>query len=203
MLSLSLFKGLPESTIYFVVGFGAGTFISIAEKYNKIADLDRGVIQRAIQHLKDNKSTNDVTINLSLGTMHDNAFRSWLFNILNENKTIAAQLVFTTTAYGAAKDIDGFESFINFVHRSGAKVMIKRFESQFIAMEKIKELNLDYIRLARDYTNGISKDKGKKTFVESMKELGELLNIKIFAEDVKSDNDFETIKEIGLYGASR
>jgi EAL domain-containing protein (putative c-di-GMP-specific phosphodiesterase class I) len=67
----------------------------------------------------------------------------------------------------------------------------------------IKEFNLDYIRLARDYTSDIKTDTTKYGFVESIQDLANLLNIKIFAENVKNDKDYKIVKELGLYGASR
>ena len=36
-----------------------------------------------------------------------------------------------------------------------------------------------------------------------MRELGELLDVKIIAEAVESDTDFQTVREIGLTAASR
>mgnify|MGYP003399363252 FL=1 len=89
------------------------------------------------------------------------------------------------------------------MHQCGAKVIIKRFETKFIPLSNIKDFNLDYIRLARDYTCGISKDYSKQSFIQSISELAILLNIKIFAENVEDDSDFEFVKEHKLYAASR
>ena len=89
------------------------------------------------------------------------------------------------------------------MHQCNAKVIIKRFETKFIPLEDIKNINLDYIRLARDYTSGISKDVSKQSFVESISELANLLNIKVFAESVKNDEDLDIVKKFNIYGASR
>ena len=80
---------------------------------------------------------------------------------------------------------------------------MKRFESKFIPLDRIKDLKINYIRLARDYTSGINKDAGKQAFVESMQELSHLLNIKVYAENVKDEDDLNLIKSINLYAASR
>jgi len=89
------------------------------------------------------------------------------------------------------------------MHQCGAKIIIKRFETKFIPLNNIKDFNLDYIRLARDYTNDICHDYSKQNFVESICELANLLNIKVFAENVQKDEDLEYIKNYGLYAASR
>jgi len=180
-----------------------GTFISIAEKYDKILDFDKAVVKKVIQHIKDTNITHSISINLSLDSVFDIKFKNWLKAIVLENKEIASQLVFSVTAYGAAKDVETFKYFIEAIHKAGAKIIIKRFETKFIPLDNIKDFNLDYIRLARDYTDGICKDSSKKGFVEAMQELSSLLTIKVFAENVKDDDDFKIVKDIGLYGASR
>ena len=80
---------------------------------------------------------------------------------------------------------------------------MKRFETKFIPLDQIKDFNLDYIRLARNYTEGISKNASKQGFVEAIHELSSLLTIKILAENVKDAKDYEMVQNIGIYGASR
>jgi len=180
-----------------------GTFVSIAEKYDKILDFDKAVVAKVIGHIKELDIKHRVSINLSLDSVFDIKFKNWLKACILENKEIAEQLVFSITAYGAAKDIEKFKYFIEAIHSAGAKIIIKRFETKFIPLESIRDLNLDYIRLARDYTDGICKNSSKKVFVEAIHELSSLLTIKVFAENVKDEDDYKIIKEIGLYGASR
>lgn len=68
------------------------------------------------------------------------------------------------------KDIEKVNFLENEIHQCGAKVIIKRFETKFIPLSNLKEFNLDYIRLARDYTCDINSDYSKQSFVESISE---------------------------------
>lgn len=180
-----------------------GTFVSIAEKYEKIIDFDKKVVSKVISHIKSEKIHHDISINLSLESINNTSFIAWLESTLLENKNIAKQLVFSITAYAVAKDMGKFKFFADEVHQCGAKIIIKRFESKFIPLDNIKDFNLDYIRLARDYTCNICNDTSKQNFVESLQELSTLLNIKVFAENVKDEDDLEIIKNYNLYAASR
>ncbi|WP_419768367.1 EAL domain-containing protein [Arcobacter sp.] len=180
-----------------------GTFISIAEKYEKVVDFDKAVVSNVIKHIKENTLEHNISINLSLDSIVDSNFIDWLTMTLQNNNSIASKLVFSITAYGVAKDIEHFKVFAKVVNQYHARIIVKRFESKFIPLGSIKDLNLDFIRLARDYTNGISSDSGKHAFVESMQDLCNLVNIKVMAENVKSDEDLEKVKEIGLHAASR
>ncbi len=180
-----------------------GTFVSIAERYNKITEFDKAVISKVIEHIKINNINHEISINLSLESINDTGFISWIEQTLNRYKEITSLMVFSITAYAAAKDVAKFKFFADEVHKFGAKVIIKRFETKFIPLDNIKDFNLDYIRLARDYTNNIANDNSKQSFVEAISELSSLLNIKVFAENVKDDEDLETLKEFNILGASR
>jgi len=180
-----------------------GTFVSIAERYEKVIDFDKKVIEKVVNHIIVNSVKHDISINLSLESINNTAFIAWLEKKVLEHKVIASQLVFSVTAYAVAKDINKFKFFADEIHKCGAKIIIKRFETKFIPLDKIKDINLDYIRLARDYTSNICNDTSKQSFVESINELATLLNIKVFAENVKEDEDLEIVKKYNLYGASR
>ena len=49
----------------------------------------------------------------------------------------------------------------------------------------------------------MSHEPVKRAFVETMKEVGDLLDITVLAENIQADEDFALIKEIGITGASR
>jgi EAL domain-containing protein (putative c-di-GMP-specific phosphodiesterase class I)/GGDEF domain-containing protein len=180
-----------------------GTFVSIAERYEKIIDFDKKIITKVINNILINKIKHDISINLSLESISNTGFIAWLGKTILEHRIIASQLVFSITAYAVAKDVDKFKFFADEMHQCGAKIIIKRFESKFIALNNIKDFNLDYIRLAREYTNNITNDSSKQSFVKAIVELSHLLNIKLFAENVQEDEDLETIRRLGVYGASR
>ena len=180
-----------------------GTFISVAENIGKILQFDMHVVQQVIGYIKQQSIAHDVAVNLSFTSLASNDFRSELYKLLQDNQDACQQLVFSVTAYGAAKDINAFASFIDFAHRNGAKVLLKRYESRFINMDEVKQFKLDYIRLARIYTENIGNDPEKRRLVEAMRELGDLLDVKVVAEAVESDVDYQAVKEIGLSAASR
>ncbi|HSO80830.1 MAG TPA: LapD/MoxY N-terminal periplasmic domain-containing protein [Chromatiaceae bacterium] len=180
-----------------------GPFVSMAEKFGRIVDLDRGVILKVAARLRQESLTQGIAINLSLPTLRQVTFRTWLGDFLRQHADLAGRLVFSIAAYSAAKDVALFRDFITFAHRQGAKVLLKRYDVQFIPIDTLKTLKPDYLRLVRDLTNGIGRDGCKRLWVETMKEAGDLLEIAILAEDVRDDGDFAVIQELGLAGASR
>lgn len=180
-----------------------GTFISIAEKFAKIVELDKGVIEQVLEHIKAGQIQYAIAISLSTRTIKNSDFRLWLAQLLTDNQDLASQLVFSFSAYAVEKQVDIFQEFIEFVHKLNAKSMIKRFEYHSLSIEIAKQLKPDYIRLARDVGQGITGNKSQQVFVATIQEIGELLDIDILAENVVAEQDFNTLKAMRLSGASR
>lgn len=180
-----------------------GTFISIAETSGRINEFDFKVITNVLNHIKQASIKHQIAVNVSMSSLRDNNFRRSLFNLLEQRAEEAQHLTFSITAYAATQDIDSFVSFISFAHRAGARVMLKRFESRLIEVAKLGSYQVDYIRLARHYTEDLSKGNEKILVVESMRDVGELLNVAIIAESVKAEEDLLRLKQIGIQAASR
>ena len=180
-----------------------GTFVSIAEKYEKIVDFDMAVISKVMNYMIINNIKHDIMINLSLNSIENEEFIFWLENKILSNRKIASQLLFSVTAYAVIKNIKGFKNFCDRIHKVGAKIIVKRFESKFIPLDNLKDFNLDFMRLARDYTTDIYLDTSKQSFVESVKELANLLNIKVYCENINNNKDYDMIKKIKIDGVSR
>lgn len=180
-----------------------GIFLSIAQENHKVIDFDKIIIKKVINHIKIRNIKHQISINLSIDSIKDVQFLSWLKDIIRQNNKISQQLIFSLTAYNVAKYIDLFKEFVKLIKNNNSQIMIKRFDVKFIQIEQIKDINPDSIRLARDYTNGICKDTNKKSLVDAICKISGLLDIKIYAENVKDDVDLEMIKVLELDGVSR
>lgn len=178
-------------------------FISIAEKYAKIVDLDKGVIREALRHIQAIGIQHAIAVNLSTRTIKNAEFMAWLEALIKSNPTAAKQLVFSFSAYAVSKDVNTYVSFFDAIHQWGGRVMIKRFEPQSITPEINKQLKPNFVRLAREIGNGISHSHKKHDFVETIQEMAKLLDIAVLAENIRNDDDHNTLKTIGIKGASR
>ncbi len=65
-----------------------GTFISIAEKFSKIIDLDKGVISRVVKRIKTEKVEHAIAISLSARTLKNSDFRVWLTKLMKKIKVL-------------------------------------------------------------------------------------------------------------------
>lgn len=180
-----------------------GPFVSIADKFGKIVDLDKGVIDNVLDYIQSASIPHAIAVNLSTSTIKNAEFCLWLEKLINNNQVAAKQLVFSFSAYAIVKDVEAHVDFIRTLHQWGGRVMIKRFETQSLSPDVIKALKPDFVRLARELGEGISQSRQKYEFVQTMEHMGRLLDIAVLAENVRADDDHRALMEIGIEGASR
>lgn len=180
-----------------------GTFFSVAQEFGLAEDLDKTIVNKIIQKMEADNITTPVTINLSMVSVASSDFHRWLEARLERSSLPNSRLAFSVTAYAAAKDIAAFDSFSGFVESLGATMLLKRYSSDIIPIDMLRELHIDYIRLARDLTQNIIGNASKSDFLELIKEVSDLIEVKVLAESVEADEDFEIVKQTGLFGISR
>ena len=180
-----------------------GTFFSMAQEFDLVEDLDKCIVNKIINSMESTQHSTPVTINLSMVSVSSESFRSWLKARMELSTLKHELLAFSVTAYSAAKDLTEFANFSIFVKSFGATTLLKRYSSDIIAVDMLKDLHIDYVRLAIDLTSDIRGNASKADFLEIMQEASALLEIKVLAEGVTADVDFEAVKKSGLFGISR
>ena len=180
-----------------------GTFFSMAQEFGLEEELDKCIVNKIILLMEQSQQSAPVTINLSMTAISSSSFCAWLQARIELTTLNPGLLVFSVTAYSAAKDLTAFANFSLFVKALGAKTLLKRYSSDIIAINLLKELHIDYIRLARNLTRDIQADSNKSDLLDIMHEVSSLLEIKVIAEGVSHDSDFEFVKKSGVYGIGR
>lgn len=180
-----------------------GTFFSMAQEFQLIEALDEHVTNKVITIIEHNNQLSPVTINLSMESVSSNAFNVWLKERLSKTKCDLKLLSFSVTAYSASKDLETFASFARAINALGATVLLKRYSPDIIDIEQLKSLNINYLRLARDLTTNIASNPNKIQFLDLIGEVADLLDIKVLAEGVESNDDLDLVKAKSIYGISR
>ena len=180
-----------------------GTFFSMAQEFDLVEEMDKCIVNKIINLMEESQHATPVTINLSMVSVSSAEFKSWLQTRVASSTVKRELLAFSVTAYSAAKDLTAFANFSVFVKSFGATTLLKRYSSDIIAVDMLKDLHIDYVRLARDLTSNMRGNVSKPDFLELMQEVSSLLDIKVLAEGVTEDDDFESVKKAGLFGISR
>lgn len=180
-----------------------GSFIAVAQKLNIADKFDKIVIEKTINLIKNKKIDHEISINLSISSIENKDFINWLKETLKENETILKYIVFSITSYSAYLHKDSFIKFVSTVHDIGAKIILKRYKTDEYPLNQLESLNLDYIRMDKDYTNNFTNDIVKKHKVKNVIIFGELNNINIMADSVILQADYDLLERLGTYATTR
>lgn len=180
-----------------------GTFFSMAQEFGLEEQLDQCIVNKIITLMEEKEQKTPVTINLSMTSVSSYDFRSWLKARLKNSVIQPELLAFSVTAYSAAKNLNNFAKFSSFAQSLGATTLLKRYSSDIIEINLLKDLHVSYIRLSRDITSEISLNSNKADLLNIMQEVTSFLNIKVIAESVNSEDDFELVKSSHIYAIGR
>ncbi|MDQ1243794.1 MAG: hypothetical protein QG565_134 [Campylobacterota bacterium] len=178
--------------------FSIGVFISAAEKIKLAVLFDKKIIETVVDYIKANEFRYGVVVNLSMHSLKDNEFLTWLHSLFLFNKNVSKKIIFSMTSYNASLDEEVFKNFVQEIHRFGAKIILKRFSISDFAVEKLGELHLDYLRINKDYTSGIFSDRDKKHFLRTIINLGQSNDIFIIGDSIRDERDIAACASIGL-----
>jgi EAL domain-containing protein (putative c-di-GMP-specific phosphodiesterase class I) len=183
--------------------FPIGVFISVAEKLKISSEFDKLLIQKVLDYVSYEKIDHKIVINLSIQSLTNRKFLSWLEGQLLYNKVVKDKLIFSITSYNAKEHLEKFKNLVEIIHKFESKVMLKRFSLEDFDLDELDNLDIDYIRLNRDYCNNIDEDRSKKHAIKKVILYGEMNDIYVLGDSVKSDEDYKTMSRLGLYATSK
>jgi len=177
------------------------SFIAMAEKLDKIVDIDRLIIEKAIEEIK-NKNLLDKSfgLNISSRSISDEHFLIWLERRLLKEHQVASRLVFEITEYGLQQNIRNSKRFIDLLHRSGARITVERFGISLTSFKFFKDLKPDFIKMDSTYTRDIDEDKNNQYFIRLMVDLAHRLSINVLAESVETLEEKHTLEKLFIDG---
>jgi len=183
--------------------FPIGIFISVAEKLELSSVFDKILIEKVLGYLEYEKINHKIAINLSMKSLTDRKFLSWLEGILLYHKTAKNNLVFSVTSLNAKENLLKFTNLVEVIHKFDSKILLKRFTLNDFTLEELNDLEIDYIRLDKDYCTDITNNRANKHAIKSIILYADTRDILILGDFVKSNEDYEILSQLGLYATSR
>jgi EAL domain-containing protein (putative c-di-GMP-specific phosphodiesterase class I)/GGDEF domain-containing protein len=177
------------------------SFIAMAEKLDKIVEVDRMIIEKAMLEISEkNLHDQHFGINISARTIHDEQFLIWLERRLLREPNISSNLIFEITEFGLQQNIKTSKRFIDMIHRAGARVTVERFGVGLTSFKFFRDLKPDYIKMDSTYTRDIDEDKNNQYFLRLMVDLAHRLSITVLAESVESQEEIFTLEKLFIDG---
>ena len=178
-----------------------GEFLPAAERYNKMIDIDRWVVSKAISMIKNQEGFLDkvdhISINLSGQSLASEMFCKFLVDEL-EHSNVSKKLCFEITETAAISDIVTATHRMATLKEMEVRFSLDDFGSGLSSFAYLKTLDVDYIKIDGLFVRNIEEDLIDRAMVRSIRDIGSLMGKKIIAEFVENNKIISLLEEIGV-----
>ena len=171
----------------------------VAEEANLIWELSRLCRRKAIEGMPEQLSPGQLLfINIDPHDFRDPTFRYLDVDELGgvENP---AQIVLEITERTAITDYPQFQGYLREFREKGFRFAVDDAGSGYAGLGSIANLEPDYIKLDISLISGIDTNFMKQNLVETMVQFANEHQIKVIAEGVEREEEYETVKRLGVH----
>ena len=197
--ALEVFLRLPDEH-----GRNANTaeFLRPAERYQLMPQIDRWVVSATLAAINSGEiklpANRSCSINLSTQTLADEGFLGYVVESLDRSGVMPASICFEVNEVAASTDLQHVQRFIEVLHGIGCEFAIDDFGSGLGSFSSLKKLSVDYLKIDGAYTRNLADDEINQEMVTAMIKLARTMEFRIVAEQVKFQQDFDWLREMGV-----
>lgn len=183
-------------------------FLPAAERFNLIGEIDRWVITKlcttcnqrigALSSKHENKGQFVISVNLSGDSISDDSFLDYVKEILSSFSVPPQAICFEITETVAISNLSKAHQFITELKDLGCLFALDDFGSGMSSFYYLKNLPVDYLKIDGSYVNNLATDPVDRALVESVNQIGHVLNMKTIAEFVEDEATMKILAEIGV-----
>jgi EAL domain-containing protein (putative c-di-GMP-specific phosphodiesterase class I)/GGDEF domain-containing protein len=179
-----------------------GTFIAVAENLDIATEFDKQMIIKTFKYIKKNNIIHDMAVNISISSLNDPSFITWLESqLLYDYKNIIDKVVFSVTTFAAKNNFETFTKFSHQIKEFKGRILLKRFSYNDLTLEQLEELHLDFIRVHKDYTTNINTER--ELILRNITNFASIHDIFVLGDIVTTDEDYNALKKLKFYATSR
>jgi diguanylate cyclase (GGDEF)-like protein/PAS domain S-box-containing protein len=176
----------------------AGAFIPVIEQLGMARQLDRHVLDMAIDELRESTDTT-LAINISGLTASDPSWLRALISAVRSTPHIAPRLTVEITETAALHDIEESARFVNVVRNLGCKVAIDDFGAGFTSFRHLKALTVDMVKIDGSFVMNLSHNIDNQLFVRNLMGLATTFGLSTVAEFVENEEDADFLLNAGVH----
>jgi diguanylate cyclase (GGDEF)-like protein len=179
-----------------------GLLIEAAEHFDRMANVDRWVIQNVLAWMENNDSivakSNGYSINLSGNSLSDDTFLEFILGQFAASTVPPEMICFEITETAAITNLADAIEFIRVLKQTGCKFSLDDFGSGLSSYAYIQKLPVDFIKIDGIFIRNIAKNEQDQALVKSINELAHFMGMKTVAEYVENHDILAVLRKIGV-----
>ena len=178
-----------------------GPFIEIAERFGLVGAISRSIIGKALAlqaSLKNAGKDLSFCVNVSGKELGDREFLYFLKGRIFELGIDPRNIVFEITETASIYDLDRAISFIMGLREIGCRISLDDFGIGFTSFLYLREMQVDYIKIAGSFIKGLEKNLNDQLFVKAITDVARGMEIETIAEFVESSAILGSLRKYGI-----
>lgn len=174
-----------------------GPFIDIAERFGLVGQIARVITDKALlmqSLMKKRGYPLTFCINVSGKELGDREFLYFLKSRIYEAGAAPGTVIFEITETASIQDLDRAMAFIDALKSMGCRISLDDFGIGFTSFLYLKEMRVDYIKIAGSFVKNLKQNMNDRLFVKAMGEVAGGMGIKTVAEFVESEELIPILK---------
>ena len=176
-----------------------GAFIPAAERYDLMPAVDRWVVRNTLAWMgATREEALHFAINLSGASITNGEFLNNIKAQILHYGVRPECICFEITETAAIADLAKARLFINELKLLGCRFALDDFGSGLSSFGYLKSLPVDFLKIDGIFVRDLLKDPIDRALVESINNVGHLMNLMTIAEFVESQAALDVLRDIGV-----
>lgn len=175
----------------------AGPLIPIAEKMGMIEVIDRLVVEKVVEELRQHPTV-ELAFNISSMTTCNQEWVQFLAQLLNGDLAVASRMIVEITETAAQRDLRETAYFVASVQALGCKVSLDDFGSGYTSFRQLKALSVDMLKIDGAFIRDIVDNADNRFFVKTLIDFASGYGLHAVAEYVETGEIAKILMEMGV-----
>jgi len=183
-------------------------FLPAAERYHLMPNIDRWVVENVFSMLERyytrlrkegriDRATR-FAINLSGQSLSDEKFLGFVTEKLTECGIFPGNICFEITETAAIANLARAHEFITHLKKLGCRFALDDFGSGLSSFGYLKNLPVDYVKIAGDFIRDITEDPVDFAMVGAINQIGHVMGLLTIAESVENEATLAKLRAAGV-----
>jgi EAL domain-containing protein (putative c-di-GMP-specific phosphodiesterase class I) len=173
----------------------AAQFLSLAERHGVIKEIDRWVLDQAVELALAGRK---VTLNVSALTMSDPHYAEAVVQTLAERDADPALITFEITETALVENFDQARTFAHEVGALGCTLALDDFGTGYGTLTYLKQLPAHYLKLDREFVADAVANPRSRAVIKGIVTLAHSFGQRTVAEGVEDRETLELLLELGV-----
>jgi diguanylate cyclase (GGDEF)-like protein len=169
-----------------------GKFLSSAERYQLMPTIDRWVVRRTCELLREHSASVGeefarFAINLSGQSLQDESFLGFVVDQLKTSGVPASVLCFELTETATIGNLEKAQVFMRTLQELGCQFALDDFGTGVSSLAYLKDLSVNYIKIDGSFVRDAVTNARSESMIKAIAQLAKVMCMETIAEYVETD----------------